>query len=118
MHVNPLVGAAAVGSIPGIMAAALSYLGMRHTKEVSGKTDAISDKADENNESLKRVERATNGQMTARIREAVRDELIRSSAGTEEMRLLMDTLLRNMIQGEEQIPDSNNTIEGDDSEHH
>lgn len=57
-------------------------------------------KGRQNSETLKRVERATNGELTRKIREAVRDELIQHAGTTQEMYDLLDAILRN-VQGED-----------------
>lgn len=92
---NDTVWAAVVSAGPSTLAAVLSYRSVVHGKENKQAVEAVSQKADRNNEALGRVEHATNGMMTGRIREVVRDELIRHSQNTEEMRELMDAIFRN-----------------------
>lgn len=92
---NDIIWAAVVSAGPSTLAAVLSYRAVVHGKENRAAVAEVGEKADRNNAAIGRVEHATNGMMTGRIREVVRDELIRHSQNTEEMRELMDAIFRN-----------------------
>lgn len=96
---DALVGAAAVSAIPSTLAAVLSYRAVVHSRQNKAVMQQVSDKADENHKAIGRVETATNGVLTNRIREVLRDELIKHSQATTEMYDLLDAIIRN-VQGE------------------